>query len=336
MLAQISLIALASNLGSLIIPASELESTFSLAAGDVGKKTGVTNLFRLSASESLEQLTVKSALKALRIAGLTVKDLRGVFGSSNPTTNTLMPSYTVKVAQMLGCESIIVDHVGMGCGGALQAMRNAYNQLVVDSLMGITSNYLIIVGDHTSRILDPAKYDTGILFSEGTAAAVITNDRHRTPGYVIARVGTMSLLGENLESLKIENPYSFAVPRHCYFEMDGRRVFEFGTKQVPKFLELVGLKSFPENAYLVPHQPNLRMLEKMAKDAQIDPKNIYMEGIRTIGNTSTPAVFIGLEDALQRGLMSLGAPVLLGTFGAELQVGAAWLLPVSALSVIGQ
>jgi 3-oxoacyl-[acyl-carrier-protein] synthase III len=116
--------------------------------------------------------------------------------------------------------------------------------------------------------------------------------------------------------------------------MDGRRIFAFGERAVAHFLELLGLDGWPHGTYLVPHQPNLRMLEAMIEQAGLDPRFVYVDGIRTIGNTSGPATLLGLEDALRRGLVPDGAPVMLGAFGAELQVGAILLRPVEPTSLI--
>lgn len=110
--------------------------------------------------------------------------------------------------------------------------------------------------------------------------------------------------------------------------MEGSQVFEFGVEAYDDFLDLVGLRDLPRDGYLVPHQPNLRMLEAMIARAGLDAARVYVDGIRTIGNTSGAATFLGLADALRRGLTQGRDRVLLGAFGAELQVGAALLQPL--------
>jgi 3-oxoacyl-[acyl-carrier-protein] synthase-3 len=228
-----------------------------------------------------------------------------------------------------------VDHVGIGCCGGLQAMRNAHNQLVVDALHGRTGHALVVVGDHSSRILDPSIKQTGTLFGEGVVAALLTTSPALSSGYAIERIGTKSLLGEALGALRVRNPHAApangSLPK---LEMDGRRIFDFGERAVEHFLALLGASALPDGTYLVPHQPNLRMLEAMIRRSALDPRRVYVDGIRTVGNTSGAAALLGLEDALRRGLVPEGAPVVLGAFGAELQVGAALLRPVDPASMI--
>jgi 3-oxoacyl-[acyl-carrier-protein] synthase-3 len=261
-------------------------------------------------------------------------DLRGVFGSSNPTADDLLPTFTAATAAAMGLENILVDNVGIGCCGGLQAIRAAYSQLVVDALRGRTGHALVVVGDQSSRILDPTHKQTGTLFGEGVAAALLTTSSALAAGYEIIGAETRSMLGPSLGALRLRNPHAqddSALPK---FEMDGRRIFAFGERAVGHFLELLGLASWPQGTYLVPHQPNLRMLEAMIERAGLDPRLVYVDGIRTIGNTSGPATLLGLEDALRRRLVPDGAPVMLGAFGAELQVGAVLLRPVEPAALI--
>jgi 3-oxoacyl-[acyl-carrier-protein] synthase-3 len=214
-------------------------------------------------------------------------------------------------------------------------MRNAYNQLVVDGLEGRVSYCLVVAGDQTSRILDPSLRQTGTLFGEGVSVALLTNAPSVDRGYEIVAIGTKSLLGDALESLRIRNPY--AVPardvRAFPLEMEGARVFDFASGVVPHFVALVG-GQLPPDCYVVPHQANLRILEAMIARAGLAPNRVYVDGIRTIGNASTPAAMLGLEDALRRGLVGCDDPVLIGAFGAELQVGAALLQPIDPRRMI--
>jgi 3-oxoacyl-[acyl-carrier-protein] synthase-3 len=306
----------------------DLAERFGLTPSKITDKTGVTGLRRLGAGESLVGLAGGLARQVLEAAGASAGDVRGVFGSSNPTGENLLPTFTASVSAAIGLREVIVDHVGIGCCGGLQAMRNAYNQLVVDGLGGRVSQCLVIAGDQTSRILDPGRRQTGTLFSEGVSVALLTNARVVENGYRIKSIGTKSLLGDALEALRIRNPFaSENAGSVCALEMDGSRVFDFGARIFDHFVQLVG-HDLPSHCYVVPHQSNLRMLEAMTAHAGLDPDRVYVDGIRTIGNTSPSAAMLGLEDALRRGLIGATDTVLMGSFGAELQVGAALLQPV--------
>jgi 3-oxoacyl-[acyl-carrier-protein] synthase-3 len=327
---RVSLIGLAGRLGSASISVEELGARLDLAPDRIREKTGVTALRRFAEGESPVEIARQLSLELLACAGIERGDVRGVFGSANPTADDLLPTFTAVAAHAIGLTRVIVDHVGVGCCGGLQALRNAHNQLVVDALSGRRSHCLVVVADRTSRILDPARRQTGTLFGEGVSVALVGNDPAAAQGYEIATVATRSLLGEALFALRLRNPYAGtpdgALPR---LEMDGRRVFEFGANIVGELASLLGRDRLPSDCFLIPHQSNLRMLEAMIERAGLDPGRVYVDGIRTVGNTSAPSALLGLEDALRRGLVGASDPVVLGAFGAELQVGAALLLPIA-------
>jgi 3-oxoacyl-[acyl-carrier-protein] synthase III len=333
---RVFLAGLGGRVGSVSVTLHELAARYGLAVNKIEEKTGITGLRRFAPDESMVTIARDVAHEVLACSGAALGDVRAVFGSSNPTADDLLPTFTIAAAAAIGLRGVVADHIGTGCGGALLSMRNAYNQLVVDALDGRVGHALVIVGDHSSRIIDPESRHTATLFGEGVAVALLTTSRALRAGYEIVRVASKSLLNDAVLALRLRNPHALPpgspLPK---FEMEGRPIFEFGEHAVEHFLALLGLDRIDEKTYLVPHQPNLRMLEAMIARAGLDARRVYLEGIRTVGNTSGPAVLLGLKDALARGLVDADAPVVLGAFGAELQVGAALLHPVEPCALLG-
>lgn len=323
------IIGIGGKIGSTEITAQELGTRFSLSADEITQKTGITKLYRFGSDQTLVDVSRRVAQGVMLKWQLGKENINGVFASSNCTTETILPGYATQVAAALGLTQVLADQVGMGCGGSLQALRTAYDRLVVETIEGKTGYYLVIAGDATSLILDERDYATGFIFSEGVSVLLVTNDRHSADdGYEISAIGTKSFLGEELGLLKIANPYWPSTRGELSgFKMAGGGVFRFGASLIPHFLELVGAREFGNDWILFPHQANLRMLKQMALNARIPEERVYMDGIKRIGNTSPPAVFLGLEDGLRRQTFDRSNTVLLGAFGAELTVGAALLQP---------
>lgn len=318
---------LTTSLGNIPISIEDIGKSFDLKKEDITSKTGVTKLFRLN--ESIVESAVEVGRQILQ--GIK-KEVKGIFASCNLTSSDfLMPSFATSVAAQIPLKNVVADSIGIGCAGGLQSLRNAYNQLITDY---ITNNeigsYLVITGDRTSTMLDPEDQKTAFLFSEGVVGMIATTD----PGlrnqclYEILCVKTKTL-GGNVNVLKIPNPYvvgyANGLPK---LSMDGAGVYKFGISIFKDMLELAGLEKLPERTYFIPHQANLRMLQKMIEVNKLDPKMVYTDGIKNIGNTSGPAVFFGLADALERKLVTKQQKVLLGVFGAELQVGSALLASI--------
>lgn len=329
-MSKVFIIGLSCQLGSKVTTVEEIAKRFGTTAEEVQRKSGITKLYSLDEHEDIVDMTVACAKRVLDHNNIRLDQVNGIFGSSNPTTATLMPTFTVQVASQLGLKNVIADQIGIGCCGGLQALRNAYNQLMIDKKWGY---YLVVAADQTNAILDDTNFATSILFSEGCAALLLTNDEDLHHSLQIHTIRTKSLLTDELsvESIRLKNPYNQSsldagLPM---IEMDGSAIYKFGTTVLEDILECANmtLSTFKDmDMYLVPHQPNLRMLNAIMKNNNLTEKQIYIDGIKTIGNTSGPAVFFGLHDAISRELFDPEKWVILGTFGAELQVGGAFFI----------
>lgn len=325
---NITIVGIAHRLGSKIIEARELEALFAREPGTVQSLSGVTRLHRIDdAREDLVSLSRDASLEALERSGLPLEQLTGIFSSCNPTTDYLIPSLAPLVAAKLGVTHLQACNIGMGCAGGVQALQAAYNQLVVDTHLGKTSYYLVVTGDHTSRMLDRSSWKTAILFSDGVSAALVTNDPSLGGKYLIERVASETYAGDSVDVINLPNMLAreeAGARADFQLHMRGRGVFEFGTRIAPRVRALSQVSSF-KDVYIVPHQANIRMLHELIPAFEIQPEQLYTDGITRIGNISGAACFLGLEDMIGRGLDKGAETILLCAFGAELQVAVAVL-----------
>jgi 3-oxoacyl-[acyl-carrier-protein] synthase-3 len=304
--------------------ANQLGSRVKLLDVDLQFMAGTTKLFSFSPDEDVVEIACRLAERILNQHNIALSQISGVFGSSNASFETLLPTLTTVFASRLGLRKVIADHIGLGCAGGVQSLRNCYNQLCVDFMQGKQdSYYLVIVGDQTNRILDETNRRTNLLFSEAVSVLLVTNDQLVDSGYRINRIGTKSLL-TNLDVMRINNPY--CTNQIEKFEMDGKRVFRFAVESFPDILSTVDMNHFGKDKfYFIPHQANLRIINSLIEREGLDKDLVYNRGIQNYGNTSGSAVFCGLEDALRQNLFDKDLEILLGAFGAELQVGGVCL-----------
>lgn len=326
---EINIVAVARRLGSTIIKATEIEALFEREPGTILGLSGVSQLHKISPEEDLVSLSADACRELLTEVDLPLNRVTGVFTSCNPTTDYLIPSLAPLVAAKLGLSHLLAINIGMGCAGGVQALQAAYNQLAVDSLAGKTSYYLVVAGDHTSRMLDKASWKTAILFSDGVTAALVTNDPSIKGGFRVISVASETYAGESVDVINLPNVLALedCQERARYqLHMRGRGVFEFGTRIAPRVKALSGLDSF-QDTYIIPHQANIRMLNELIPGFEVRPEQLYTAGITRIGNISGAACFLGLEDIIRDPkLRGDTKNVLLCAFGAELQVAAAVLV----------
>jgi 3-oxoacyl-[acyl-carrier-protein] synthase-3 len=326
----INIVGVSRRLGRTVIKASEIEALFNREPGTILGLSGVSQLHRIAPDEDLVSLSAEACIDAIAKVNLPLSKVTGLFSSCNPTTDYLMPSLAPLVAAKLGLSHLLALNIGMGCAGGVQALQAAYNQLAVDSLNGKTSYYLVIAGDHTSRMLDKTSWKTAILFSDGVTAAVVTNDDSIPGGFSVERATSETYAGESVDVINLPNFLASEdlSERGAYqLQMRGRGVFEFGTRIAPRVRALSGLECF-NDVYIIPHQANIRMLNELVPAFEVRPEQLYTDGITRIGNISGAACFLGLEDVMSNPSLRVGtSTVLLCAFGAELQVAVAVLSP---------
>lgn len=321
----VSILGVSRRLGSDVIDPITIEEQFDKPAGTIEGLCGVTKLHRMLPEEDLSVLSAEACRDVVKRCGISLDQISGVFTSCNPTTDYLIPSLAPLVVKELGLSHILAINIGMGCAGGLQALQAAHNQLLADTLAEQVRYYLVVAGDHTSRMLDKSAWKTAIMFSDGVTAALVTNDPNVTGGLEILRTNSETYAGESVCVINLPNTLVTDGTEKQFLGMRGRGVFEFGTRIAPRVKKLAGLESL-DDCYVIPHQANIRMLNELPPTLEILPEQLWTDGITKIGNISGAACFLGLEDVLAAPVITGGRNrVLLCAFGAELQVAVAVL-----------
>jgi 3-oxoacyl-[acyl-carrier-protein] synthase III len=256
----------------------------------------------------------------MKAAGITAGEVNGIIGVTTVpgSGEYMMPGFARMVGDAMGLSNIPMHTVASGCAGGVSALVIAKRYMSEESP---DSSYLVVAGEQTSSVLNPDDWGT-YLFSDGAAALVLTKKDVR--GFKVRKTGSKALPSElGLYSMVLRNPFlSEDDPK---FEMEGRKVFAFASREVyPAMLELVGLDRLPNDCYLIPHQPSRRILEHIKKHNGLMDDQMLCDGIMH-GNMGAASVFSGLDVERRGGFLARYKHVLLGGFGAELVVSAAYL-----------
>lgn len=310
----IKIVGIGSSMASRRISNEDLEERLGMSAAEMERKTGVKCRFRCDpAKENLYVLMASAASQALDSAHLSARDIGGVFSACNPTGELLLPNTGSVVASLLDLPPFYNGGNSTGCSGGLTMLGAAFDRLSVGANRGKKKNYLVLAGDQTSSIVRPGSSDE-MLFSDGASALVVSSD-NSLEGYYGVNCVDNQTFHENAKALTLRRGGTF-------LEHDGRSVYGFATRSLTPVLDILGISRFPDDAYLIPHQANLRIIEKIAKDL---PSNlVYKEGITNLGNTSPASVLLGLEDVNRRSL-SPKSRLILATFGEGLTIAVSEL-----------
>ena len=272
-------------------------------------RTGIRER-RFAAGETLTDLTVEAARKAMERAGVHPQDI-GLCITATVTPDRLFPSQACLIHQKLGLpEDCPAFDLSAGCTGFLYAMETA-----AAMLPRMNRPYALLVGGELlSRILDMDDRSTCILFGDGAGAAVVKTTEN-APWF--AQMGSRG----DRDILWAWGPGQ----ERPYLHMDGQGVFQFAIKTVPQvakqLLEKAGLDKDQVDWY-VPHQANHRIVESAAKRLKVPLERFY-ENMDRYGNTSAGSIPIALDEMVEKGLLQRGQWVMCLGFGAGLTWGGA-------------
>ncbi len=178
-----------------------------------------------------------------------------------------------------------------------------------------------------SAIVDWKDRSTAVLFGDGAGAVVL----RATDG----RRGILSTFmrsdGELAELLYrpgggATSPLSVDVldERSHFVKMAGREVFKHAVRSMAeaaeRALEAAGLTS-ADIDLMIPHQANVRIIEAVAKHAQISMDKVFVN-VDRYGNTSSASIPIALDECVEMQREQEGDLVLLASFGGGVTWGA--------------
>ncbi|MBX3065272.1 MAG: beta-ketoacyl-ACP synthase 3 [Anaerolineae bacterium] len=297
----------------------------------ITSRTGIKERHIRAEGENSSDMSVKSALPALEMAGITPKDLDLIIvACSSP--DYLVPGVATIVQEKLGA-SCGAFQLTSGCSGWVYALVTA-SQFIQSGTM---NNILVIGTEILSFGIDYTDRTTCVLFGDASASVVLqaTNkpagvlhyelgsDGSGAKSLYVPAAGTAMPLGKHAKEV-IDN-------KLMYLKMDGPEVFKFATRvlssSMKRTLDKAGM--LPEQIDLfIPHQANLRIIETAARMMR-QPLDKFFINLHKYGNTSAASVPLALVEAFEQGRIKAGDKVLMCAFGA----GLTW---ASALVQLGE
>ncbi len=297
----------------------------------IQQRTGILERRVAGSDETTASMSLRAARAALDVAELDPRKVELIIVAT-VTPDYVFPSTACLVQDALGARSAGAFDLSDGCSGFVYALSVAADLIVA----GRYDNALVIGAETLSRIIDWSDRNTCVLFGDGAGALVLQANRAR--GGVLASVLGADGSGGDLLKLPAGGSvhpatYETVDQRQHYIHMDGREVFRFATRVMPKatrqVVELAGLK-VEDIALFVPHQANGRIIKSAVRALGIPPDRVFTNLAR-YGNTSSASVPMALTEAIEEGRVQKGDLVVCASFGAGLAWAATaieWSLPL--------
>ena len=266
-------------------------------------------------------LATEAALNAIENSGITRDDIDLIIVAT-ATPDRLAPSTAAIVQDKIKAYNAVAFDISAVCSGFLYAMSIA-SQFIAS---GVYDNVLVIGADTFSRITDWTKRDA-VFFGDGAGAAVLTHG-NEDEGFLAFRLYTDGRGKWNftVPAGGSEIPASAKTIENNlhYFQMNGRAVYETGTKVLPqainKVLSDTGF-TIDDIDLMIPHQPSIRILEKTAEIIGL-PWEKVMTNMDKYANTSGGTIPILLDEVNRAGKLKKGDLILFASVGSGWTYGA--------------
>jgi 3-oxoacyl-[acyl-carrier-protein] synthase-3 len=261
---------------------------------------------RVAENESVADMAIAAAGKALAASGLTAADIDLVTVATCSSVDRC-PNIATRVAAKLGISAPAAFDVNTACSGFSYATAMADHAIRA----GAARNAIVIGAEKLTDLTDWSDRSTCVLFGDGAGAAVVTGVE---PGEE-AGIGPVvwGSAPERGDVLKIEG-------WRPYIRQEGQAVFRWATTALaPLALEActkAGVAPEDVRAFIA-HQANARIIDGIARRLNL-PNAIVAKDIVESGNTSAASVPLALSKLVERREVPSGAPVLLFAFGGGL------------------
>lgn len=312
------------------LPARVLGNAEAAAAAGVTeewilRRTGIRERRVAGDGEGAAVMSTHAARAALDASGMGAESIGAIIVATT-TPDHLTPPTACELQAAIGAWGAACFDVEAGFAGWIYAL------VLADSLLraGRGDAALVVGVEKLSTVTDRADPSTGPLFGDGAGAAVLA----RGAGPRTVRSTSWWADGRLADALKRPaggslRPFDALVLEEGahLLRMEGTRLFKAAVRtmaqQAQAALDAAGLVQ-DDVGLVIPHQANLRIIEGLIKEMDLDPARVYVN-IDRYGNTGAATLPIALDEAVRAGRADGDAPLLLVSFGAGATAGAAVL-----------
>ena len=280
----------------------------------IKERTGISER-RVITSEKLEDLAAEASRLAIEDAGLEAKDIDYII-CSNVVNEYVTPALSCIVQGKIGAKCACVD-LNAACSGFVYALDMADDRI----RSGKAKNILVVAAEEPTRMVDWSDRGTCVLFGDGAGAVVVTGGK----GMIGSRLTTVSKTDCLYYERKLEpTPYITKEESAAPMYMNGREVFKTAvlssSYDIKRLLDKAGLKPADVKYYLL-HQANMRIIEAIANQLQLD-LSYFPHNVDRCGNTSSASVALLLDELHRAGKLQNGDKLVMSAFGAGFTTGA--------------
>lgn len=280
----------------------------------INSRTGISSR-NIVEGENTSDLCSKVAEKLLKTSNKKPEELDFIIvATMTPDYGT--PSVACQVQGTIGAANAFAFDISAACSGFVYALSLGEKLIRTGKRFG-----MVIGGETLSKVIDWQDRSTAVLFGDGAAGVLL--EISETQHFLSEKLQSDGKRGLSLTSgFTLNNSpfYQKEQNQSSFLSMDGRAIYDFSLKDVTKNIsEIVN----DEVDYLLLHQANKRIIEKVAKRLSI-PREKFLTNMEENGNTSAASIPLLLDKSVQDGLLTIGSnqKIVLTGYGGGLTWGS--------------
>ncbi len=292
-------------------------------------RTGIKQR-HIAADKPNYYMGAQAALRALESAKMSAEEVELIIVSTC-TPDFFYPAMSCLIQKRIGAKNAACFDVNSACTGFISSLDIAQKYLDTDKY----KNVLIVSSEKLSNQTDYTDRASCILF--GDAAGAVLLKKNEKPFYSF-----LGAEGDEFEALYCKIHYESNCPwfgdqdafydgkfdtfaKQNFLVQDGKAVYKFAVNAMADAVKNVAAQGGFDVSGLdlvIPHQANLRIIEKATELLGIPSERVYTN-IEHMGNVSSACIPVALDELSKAGRIREGMKICFVGFGAGLTYGAA-------------
>ena len=285
----------------------------------IQSRTGIKER-HIVTDEDTTDLGYEASLKAIEDAGIDKSEI-DLLVVATVTPDNAFPGVSNMLQARLGLNEIMSFDINAACSGFLYALN------IADKMIksGAFKTALIVGAETLTRLTDWRDRNTCVLFGDAAGAMIIqSSDENKIKDVICGSRGDVdsNLICKNVD---VKDPMVNAISEQDHIHMNGREVFKFATRILPKTVnDLLDRNNITLDDLncIVAHQANERIIDKAARDLNYPMEKIFLN-ISKYDNTSAASVPLAIDEAIKSGYLKKGDQFITVAFGGGLTWGGA-------------
>jgi len=300
-----------------IVKNDELTERLDTSDEWIVSRTGIRERRICRPDQATSDMAVAAVEDLLSHNGFRAEDIQLVI-STSLVPDHLFPATASIIAERVGALNAGAFDVQSGCTGFVYGLACA--AAFVSS--GLYERVLVTGAEALSKGLDWDDRSTCVLFGDGAGAVLVTpSDEGSIFSFDLGNDGSGApFLNMPAGGTRLPASHETVEERQHFLRMKGSEVYRFASRKVVaschKTLADAGLTPADVDLF-VPHQANLRIIEKVADTLGFSKEQVFYN-VDRYGNTSCASIPLCLHEAEQTGRLKKGDTLLMVGFGAGL------------------